>query len=137
MISMSIELALSNYNNLLLEQEEETFVEEENTELEKVLFLKKDNTFQKIKLKDIIYLEANSNYTLLHTKEDDYVYATVLKKIQEKLSDNLFVRIHRSYIINTHYVTSFENNNVVLDGRFKLPISKQNKEEVFRRFQKI
>lgn len=138
MISMSIELALSNFNSNQFEKEEEnTFQEENNTELDKVLYLKKDNTFQKVKLRDIIYLEANSNYTLLHTKEADYVYATVLKKIQEKLSDDLFMRIHRSYIINTHYVTSFENNNVILDERFKLPISKQNKEEVFKRFQTI
>lgn len=134
MISMSIELALSNFNNSQLDKEEN---QEADKKEDKSLFLKKDNIFHKVKLSDIIYFEADSNYTRLHTKEGLFFYSTVLKNIQEKFSQSIFLRIHRSYIINLNYVTSFESNAVLLDQQYSLPISKGYKDEVFKHFEMI
>ncbi|KXX68079.1 LytTR family DNA-binding domain-containing protein [Flammeovirga sp. SJP92] len=139
MISMSIDLALSNFTSNEEEEQEKAVasVEEENEVPQKPLFIKQDNVFKKVDIKDIVYLEADSNYTIVHTLEHDYTYSQVLKKFQEKLSQSFFLRIHRSYIINTDYVTSFEYNSITLNNNLKLPVSKQNKDEVFKRFQTI
>ncbi|WP_044211623.1 LytTR family DNA-binding domain-containing protein [Flammeovirga sp. OC4] len=139
MISMSIDLAISNFNSALME--EDTEAEEQTSPTNKnspdSLFIKHDNKFKKVAISDIIYLEADSNYTIIHTQEMDYTYAIVLKKIQEKINHPNFLRIHRSYIINTNYVTAFENNAVTLNEDHQLPVSRQHKDEMYRRFQMI
>lgn len=137
MISMSIDLALSNFDssNEIAQGNQENISKENEIPHDKPLYIKQDSIYKKISAKDIIYLEADGNYTVLHTKEKKYTYSMVLRKIQEKLHFPFFLRIHRSYIINTDYVTSFESNSITLDNRYKLPVSKQNRDEMFKHFE--
>ncbi|NLR92096.1 LytR/AlgR family response regulator transcription factor [Flammeovirga agarivorans] len=132
-ISMSIDLALSNFNQQTLEEDSEPNEEA----VQEYLFLKKDNAFQKVMVEDIIYLEAQSNYTYFHTKTEKFMYAIVLKKIIEKLPQDQFIRVHRSFVVNKKCITGFSNNAVTLDEHYEVPVSKQNKEMVFKLFNTV
>ena len=94
------------------------------------LFLKKDSKYKKVELSDITYLEADNSYTTVFTNEDKYIYSVVLKKIEERLPRNTFIRVHRSYIVNINAVDGFERNVLYIKDK-RIPVSRQHREEVF------
>ena len=75
---------------------------------------------------EILYIEAMENYTKIFRKQGKYVLTrTRLKAIQEKLPDDRFIRIHKSYIIPIDQVESYTHKNVVLrQTPIPIPIGK-------------
>ena len=100
------------------------------------LFLKKDTHFERVKFKDILYLMAESNYTTIFSKSGKYMYSCVLKKFESKLPSDTFIRVHRSYLVNINCITCFEGNNLHL-GDERVPISKGNRDELFKLFKVV
>lgn len=141
-IAINVELALANFSNKRAESmpgvQRNNFQQEENQVLNinQSLFLKKDHHFQRVALKDIILLEADNNYTTVYTNKDRYIYSTVLKKMEEKLPGNSFLRVHRSYVVNIEAITGFEGN-ILFVGDKQVPVSKQYKVAVFKIFNTL
>ena len=104
--------------------------------LKDYLFLRKANVFERVPLTDIIALKADSNYTTIFTKTGEYIYSTVLRKVEEQLPKSQFVRVHRSYVVNLAAVTGFEGN-VLFVGDMKIPVSRVLRSEVFNCFKVI
>lgn len=98
------------------------------------LFLKKSGNYKKVQLKDILWLEADSNYTVIYTRSEKYTYASVLKSFEEKLPSDDFIRVHRSYIVNITNVTGFEGP-VLFIGDKRIPVNKACQDLVFKRFR--
>ena len=140
-ISVAIELALVNFANKTPEKElleEKKFSESDNQALKinDSLFLKKDHHFERVLLKEIQFLEADSNYCTVHTKTERFMYSMVLKKIEAQLPVNQFLRTHRSYVVNIQSVNGFEGNMLFI-GDKKIPVSKTYKDNVFKLFHTI
>jgi len=55
-----------------------------------------------------------------------------LKKIEEKLPDHLFLKVHRSYIINTTKIVDIEDNSVLIKQDV-IPVSRANRKELMQR----
>lgn len=100
------------------------------------LFLRKGNAFVRVEINDIILLEADRNYTTIHTKDDTYIYSIILKKIEEKLPQSCFLRVHRSYLINITAITGFEGNLLHI-GNLRVPVSRTYRMHVFSLFKTI
>ena len=100
------------------------------------LFLKKDHHFERVPLDEILFLKADSNYSVIHTKNGKFIYSTVLKNIEPQLPINKFLRIHRSYVVNINKVKGFEGNTLFI-GDKRIPVSKSYKNDVFRLFRTI
>jgi DNA-binding LytR/AlgR family response regulator len=67
-----------------------------------------------VNVNDIIYCEADGNYTCITSGEDDKVTtSTNLGKIEEELNDSKFFRISRSVVINTDYLTSLDKGKKI------------------------
>lgn len=87
--------------------------------VDKFVFIRDSNITRKINLNDILYLEAKDNYVKIHLSNVVYSIHSTLKSIEEKLPNDLFLRIHRSFIINLSKIdtiegtTLFINKNVV------------------------
>lgn len=96
---------------------------------EKYIFVKSDKLLKKINLKDILFIESLENYVIIHTVSSKEIVYTTLKHIQESLSGENFIQVHRSYVINPYYVKSIEGNLVNI-GTAKVPISRNLKEHV-------
>ncbi|MEQ8423773.1 MAG: LytTR family DNA-binding domain-containing protein [Cyclobacteriaceae bacterium] len=62
---------------------------------------------------DIYHLEANGNYINLHTKGKIYLYRATMNFVSKKLDPTLFIRVHRSLILNKRYIERchYLNNN--------------------------
>lgn len=140
-IKISIELALSNYSeNKPIQQitEQQHFSKKDNEALriKDSLFLKKDHFFERVLFKNILWVEADNSYTLIHTNSGKFMYATLLHKIENKLPDNQFIRIHRSYIVNMHAVTGYIKNMLYIDQK-TFPVSKSYSKDVFAWFNTL
>lgn len=84
-----------------------------------------------IKINDIIYCEASSNYTQIYTSEGKYLVSKTLKEYDELLSDHNFFRIHNSYLININSIKKYvkgDGGYVVLNNDTSLDVSKRKKE---------
>ncbi|WP_109831802.1 LytR/AlgR family response regulator transcription factor [Reichenbachiella versicolor] len=137
-IPVAIELALSNFSYQPKEpvlHKKNPFLPTENEVLNisDRLFLKKDNHFQRVSLSDISLLEADGNYTTIYTQSDQYIYSTLLRKMEEKLPSNQFIRVHRSFIINIDAVNGFEGNLLFIQDK-RISVAKQYRETVFSIF---
>jgi DNA-binding LytR/AlgR family response regulator len=107
-IELTISRIAEDVNGLIVADaaEDSTFV------LNDRIFVRHKEKMVKIMLADLIYLEADRNYSHLFTKEKDYVLAVTLKAIEEKLPAKLFLRIHRSYIVNITHIDEVTEGNV-------------------------
>ena len=76
----------------------------------------------KIMVEDILYIEADRNYSRIFTTKKEFLLCLTLKAIEEKLSLHTFVRTHRSYIINVSQVDEVANGYVVIGGK-SIPLS--------------
>ena len=84
-----------------------------------------------VKISDILYCEASSNYTQIFTAEEKYLVSKTLKEYDDLLSDHNFFRIHNSYLININSIKKYvkgEGGYVVLNNDTSLDVSKRKKE---------
>ncbi|WP_162127905.1 LytR/AlgR family response regulator transcription factor [Flavobacterium phycosphaerae] len=90
------------------------------------------NRLIKIDIPTITIIKAKGDYISIKTDTNSYTVHTTLKKIEEKLPKNLFLKIHRSYIINTKKIIDIEDNSVLI-GKDVIPVSRGNKPELMKR----
>ena len=74
------------------------------------LFVQKSEKLLNLPVKDIIHLEASGDYTVLSTNTDQYLSSSGIGKLEEILDPEIFIRIHRSTIINLHYLKEIEKH---------------------------
>lgn len=74
------------------------------------LFVQKSEKLFNLEVKDIMQLEASGDYTVLTTKNDQYLSSSGIGKLEEKLNPDQFIRIHRSTIINLNYLKEIEKH---------------------------
>ena len=97
---------------------------------EKEVFIKKGSALIKLKLKDLIYIEALENYVTLYTKNEKYTIHFTMKALENQLSSGIFVRVHRSFIVNKSMIRSIKDDSLdlVMGNSFKnIPIGKSFK----------
>ena len=140
-VQIAIEMALVNFAEKRVASSFYSKVDEKPSiipviKMNHSLFLRKDTHFERVLFDDILYLSADSNYTTIHTKNGRYMYATILKIFEEKLPSENFVRVHRSFIVNINAITGFEGNFLYV-GEMHIPVSKNNKDELFKLFNVI
>lgn len=98
------------------------------------LFLNVDKTLHKIVLSDILYLESDRNYITVVTKTQKLSYIDSLKSWREKLPEQQFIQIHKSYIINSEYVNKISGNELYVSAN-RLPIGRTYKQELLKRLK--
>lgn len=76
------------------------------------IFIKKGPSLVKLKLKDIVYVEALENYVTLNTNTDKFTIHFTMKAIENQLPSNVFIRVHRSFIINKSMIQAIKENSL-------------------------
>ena len=88
------------------------------------LFVRANHKIIKINPNEINYIEALSDYVLIHTSKQKYVVHATMKSIEEKLSNfKSFVRVHRSYIVNMLHVETIHDVHIALKDK-QIPIGR-------------
>lgn len=98
--------------------------EQEKSSLRKFLFVRTEYKLMKINFEDILYIESMKDYSKIYTVQSSKAIITLqnLKTFEEKLPNNDFVRIHRSYIISVNHIDMIHKNSVMI-GENEIPVS--------------
>ncbi len=96
------------------------------------IYVSVDRRLIKINIPDIYFVEAKGDYISIKTAQKNYIVHSTLKKIEEKLPSSLFIRVHRSFVINISEIVDIEDNSVVIQ-KSVIPISRSNKGELMKR----
>ncbi len=97
-----------------------------------VLYINIDRRLIKIVMPSIQVIEAKGDYIEIKTDDTVHRVHTTLKKIREKLPEQQFLQIHRSFIINFDRIVDIEDNSVLIEKQV-IPISRSNRPELMRR----
>ena len=109
---------------------------ETNEEEKDYIFVRSDTVLTKIKIKEILYIQAMGDYVNIFTSEKRYTVHITLKGIEEKLPNALFYRLHRSYLIATDHIDNIEENTAYI-GKHPIPIGEQYKKELLKKINLI
>jgi DNA-binding LytR/AlgR family response regulator len=98
-------------------------------------FIKCDNQIEKIYYHDLVYAEAMLNYVMLYTSSKKIMVYMTIKSLEEQLPADVFMKVHKSFIVNINKIKSIEGN--ILDvGKEKITISQNLREKVIKEIVK-
>lgn len=94
------------------------------------LFLKTEHRVIRINISDISYIEGMSEYMKIHllSQPKPVIVLLSMKRIEERLPKNSFMRVHRSYIINLKQIQEINKSRILLFGDISIPIGDLYKE---------
>lgn len=99
--------------------------------------IKADYKTTLIKVSDIIYVESEGEYVRLHLTDGTSIMTLFrLKNMNSALPEEMFMRIHRSYIVNLKYVSGYVKGRVFLTNKCDLPIGELYRAEFHKYFEK-
>ena len=102
------------------------------------LFVKVNSRMVRINFDEVLYVEALSDYVNIVTPKQKYIVYTTLKALETRLSGlPAFVRVHRSYLLNTQHIESIEDNTANLRGGHFVPIGKSYQDGFYKGLQRI
>jgi DNA-binding LytR/AlgR family response regulator len=125
--------AIDKANKFYLHKETKNAIENE-------IFIKKGSSLVKLRLSDLVYIEAQENYITLHTEEAKFTIHFTLKAIEDQLSSGVFLRVHRSFIINKNFIQAVREDSLDLIRGNKLetiPIGNSFREKLMNNITTI
>jgi DNA-binding LytR/AlgR family response regulator len=97
--------------------------------IESSIYLRANRKNIKVNLGEILFIESLKDYIKVVTKEKTIVTKQPISSIEEKLSDKLFIRTHRSFIVSISCIGSFTQELIQID-KYEIPISRSYRREV-------
>lgn len=94
------------------------------------------NRYIFLPVEDIFYLAADDKYVKIHTAQKSYLLRETIRNLEQKLDPQLFIRIHRSYLVNIRCIRemfprSHGDYTVVLQNDTQLTVSRRYRERLF------
>jgi DNA-binding LytR/AlgR family response regulator len=97
------------------------------------IFIKNESSLVKLKLSEILYIEALENYVTLATGDKKFTIHFTMKAIEDQLPSEMFIRVHRSFIVNRSLIYAIKENSVDLiigNTHKSFPIGKSFKDQL-------
>ena len=120
------------YHSLLLKEEKEN-IEAGNTEY---FFVKSERRYFKINYKDILFIEGLKDYVIIQLDEQRVITRMNLKNIFDLLPKHDFLRVNKSYIVNTKHIDSFDNNDIFIKTH-EIAIGNTYRDTFFEAFMRM
>lgn len=92
-------------------------------------FVKSNGVLEKIQLNDILAIESLSNYIIIHTVDKKVVAYLTLKQINDYLPGDLFLKVHKSFIVACSKIDKIDHDELIL-GKLTIPVGANFKELV-------
>ena len=102
---------------------------------DKFIFVNADYKKVRINLKEILYIEGLSDYIKIYTGDKPILTLLSLKAMEEKLPENKFIRVHRSYIVSIHKIESIQRNRIII-GKTRIPVGDNYKDFFYKTLEK-
>ncbi|MFN3849531.1 MAG: LytR/AlgR family response regulator transcription factor [Spirosomataceae bacterium] len=127
---------LSSRNEKIIEVEKPTnneaiTVKIENNPTLDFIFVKTEYKIQKLNLSDILYIEGLKDYVSIYTISERILTLQTMKKTEEMLPSNRFVRVHKSYIVSLEKIDSIERQRIFI-GKNVIPVGDSYQKDFMR-----
>lgn len=119
-----------SYHSLLMQEEKEAIETNVSSEY---FFVKSDRKYFKVNYADILFIEGLKDYVILQLADQRIITRTSMKGISELLPQELFLRVNKSYIVNTRHIDSFDNNDIYIDS-YEVAIGNSYRDAFFEEF---
>ncbi|TXE07745.1 response regulator transcription factor [Gelidibacter salicanalis] len=123
--------AVNTYFNIYFDTTQKELYKVENHDF---MFVRAERRMIKVDFDSIVYVESYSDYLKIHLSNETIVTRETISAIEAKLPNGRFLRIHRSYIIALKNISSFTNEEIVINNK-SLSISRSYKKTVLRLLQ--
>jgi DNA-binding LytR/AlgR family response regulator len=92
------------------------------------LFIKSAHKIIRLNYADVKYIEGMREYVRIHLSNEKPIMTLIsMKKMEESLPEDSFMRVHRSFIVNLKKITTIERNRIIFDEKVYIPVSDQYK----------
>lgn len=97
------------------------------------IYLKVNEAYCRYMYNDILFIEASGSNCYLHLSNRSKVFFTIqLADMQKHLPNEIFIRTHRSYIVNINYIERILGN-IIYIGEISIPVGREYKKEALSR----
>ena len=125
----AIEIAFSNFTGNRSDTKPEHTVSYHSKDY---MFVRDGYVFRKIFFSELLYLESDANYLILHLKSQKKVMVrSTLNDFTEQIDQKIFLRVHRSYSVNINMIDDIFPTEISIGG-IKIPIGKSFREELLK-----
>jgi DNA-binding LytR/AlgR family response regulator len=100
-----------------------------------ILLVKSEHRIHRLKLSDILFIQSMSEYVSFHLNGSRILSLGALKSLENELPANLFLRVHKSYIVAIDKI-DFLDGNTIQVGKEKIPVGPIYKEQLLSHFNK-
>lgn len=105
-----------------------------NGTVENYIYVKANKKNHKILFSNILYVESVKDYVKIHLLDSRVLVKTTLTDFELQLPNSIFVRVHRSYLVNLDHVTAHTNKDVEI-GELEIPIGVSYKQSVLHKLR--
>lgn len=91
------------------------------------IFVKTEYKTVKVNLDEILYIEGWKDYVKIHLKEEVILSLLSIRVLEQQLSESMFLRVHRSFIVAHNAIESIERNRIYINGNW-IPVGGSYKE---------
>lgn len=98
-----------------------------NGSLEQTIFIKSGSEFHQVSIQNIKWIESDGNYVTFHTTKRSILARYKLSEVIDIIPEQLFVRIHRSYIVALKHIETIKKHCIIIDEK-EIPISSKYRE---------
>lgn len=102
---------------------------------EAYVYIKKNKTMIKVYLKDIIFIESLKEYIRIHTDQESYMTKQKLGYMEQKLPEDRFIRVHKSFLVAISRIKSVSPSFIGLENEQKVPIGRSYKAFVLNKLE--
>ncbi|OFX88092.1 MAG: hypothetical protein A2W99_10910 [Bacteroidetes bacterium GWF2_33_16] len=128
----SVNKALKQFNLQHHEKNEIELSQKESKKSDPFILVKSGTKIHKLLKDDILYIQSDSNYVYFFTQVERIISVFTMKEVLDLISDERFIRIHKSYIINLNQIDLIEKHQITI-GQNKIPIGYSYREHFFNR----
>lgn len=119
------------YFELIEKSENKSIIE--NSLEQNFLFVKSEYKIRKINYTEILYIEGLKDYVRIYTETEKPIMSLInMKSLEDKLPESMFIRVHRSFIVNKDKITTIERSRIIFGDKY-IPVSEGYKDE-FQKF---
>ena len=97
-----------------------------------VLAIKDAGEVSRVPVRDILWIDAAGDYMCVHTVEETHILRKTMKQLEESLDPRVFIRSHRSTIVNKDYISKFCSQ---MNGEYYLIMSNEKELKVSRSYK--
>ncbi|MEZ4858852.1 MAG: LytTR family DNA-binding domain-containing protein [Flavobacteriaceae bacterium] len=133
-------IAAVNYVSEIKEQEnrlQNTILKPKQTGVAGKITIPLQNGFEVLQVEDILYCQADDNYTQIFLKDKKKLVSKTLKYFEDMLTENGFARVHKSYLVNVNAIVEYKKGkggSVVLENGKEIMVSPSKKKELLSYF---